>query len=176
MILLPDWLTTLFSLMMGLVVGSFLNVVIARVPLKRSIVRPGSRCPGCQKAIRWYDNFPVLSWLVLRGKCRNCGMAISVRYPVIELMTALLFVATKAKFGFSYLLLAHDWPFVSLLVAITFIDLEHRIIPDVLSLGGLALGLLTSWLVPEVGLVSSITGAALGFSIFFVLAVAYQKF
>src|SRR5947209_4531354 len=141
--LLPDWFTTIFSLMLGLIIGSFLNVVIARVPLKLSIVKPGSRCPGCRKPIAWHDNIPVLSWLLLRGKCRNCGAGISVRYPVIELMTALLFLATKAKFGFSYLLFIHDWPFICLLISITFIDLEHRIIPDPLSLGGLGLGLLT---------------------------------
>jgi len=159
-----------------LVIGSFLNVVIFRVPRKMSIVRPPSRCTSCGHQIRWYENIPVLSYLFLRGACRSCRAKISIRYPVIELLTALLFLTTEIKFGFSYVLIIRDWVFVSILIAVTFIDLEHRIIPDPLSLGGLAIGLATSWLVPGFGLLNSVLGAAFGFCAFYGLAWAYLRF
>jgi leader peptidase (prepilin peptidase)/N-methyltransferase len=162
------------SILMGLVVGSFLNVVISRLPSGESVVRPRSRCPRCRKTIAWHDNIPVLSWLVLRGRCRSCGKPIPVIYPVVELLTAFLFLAATLKFGWSPLLCVRDWPFLALLVAITFIDLRHRIIPDELSLGGLVLGLATSWWSPEPGLLQSAFGAALGFAIFFAFAWGYQ--
>jgi leader peptidase (prepilin peptidase)/N-methyltransferase len=171
---MPDWLTTLASGVFGLIIGSFVNVVVIRLPKNKSIVRPSSCCPKCKRPIRWWDNVPVLSYLALRGKCRSCSKPISIRYPIIELLTALLFVTVKIRFGWSSLLFFHDWPFMAMLVAITFIDLEHRIIPDPLSLGGLALGLLTCWAVPELGWVRSFSGAALGFSLFYGLAWAYQ--
>jgi leader peptidase (prepilin peptidase)/N-methyltransferase len=170
----PAWFTNLFTVCLGLVVGSFLNVVIVRLPRGESIVRPRSRCPGCGSAIRWYDNIPVASWLALRGRCRACRRPIPVRYPVVELATALLFLATRLRFGWSWLLPVRDWPFVSALVAISFIDLEHRIIPDVLSLGGLALGLLTAWFVPGFGLLPAFSGAAIGFGGFYAFAWLYQ--
>lgn len=159
----------------GLVIGSFLNVVVARLPHGQSIVRPRSRCPGCSGAIAWYDNVPVLSYLLLRGRCRSCKQPISVRYPVIELLTAMLFLAVYVRFGASPLIALRDLPFVAALVAITFIDLEHRIIPDELSLGGLVLGLLTAYWVPGLGLASSAIGAAIGFGVFALLSWGYQK-
>jgi leader peptidase (prepilin peptidase)/N-methyltransferase len=152
-----------------------MNVVVVRVPRKKSVVKPASHCPVCKEKIRWYDNVPVLSYLWLRGSCRFCKTKIPFRYVAIELLTALLFLATLIRFGAGPLLLVHDWPFVAILVAITFIDLEHRIIPDVLSLGGLALGLATSWWVPELGLIGSVAGAALGFGIFYGFAWTYHS-
>ena len=172
---MPIWFTHIMAIGYGLIIGSFLNVVVARVPHGQSLIRPKSRCPLCQGRIRWWDNIPVLSYLFLRGKCRNCHGTISLRYPVIELLTAFLFLATCVRFGWNVLLFLRDWPFVSILMAITFIDLEHRIIPDVLSLGGLVLGLATSWAVPEVGWISSFSGAALGFCVFYFFAWGYQK-
>lgn len=171
---MPIWLTNVISIVVGLVFGSFTNVLVARIPAGESIVRPGSRCPHCKTPIRWWDNIPVLSYLVLRGKCRACGGPISIRYPLIELLVALLFLSTKIRFGWELTLFVRDWPFVVLLVAITFIDLEHRIIPDSLSLGGLALGLVTSWLVPGFGVLSAVLGAAAGFIGFYLLAWIYQ--
>ncbi len=164
-----------FGLAFGLVIGSFLNVVVARLPQGHSVVSPRSRCSSCGAGILWYDNIPVLSYLLLRGKCRACSAAISVRYPVIEILTATLFVAVISKFGPHWLVPVRDWPFVALLVAITFIDLEHRIIPDELSLGGLALGLATSYWVPGLGMVSSVVGAGLGYATFGLLSWAYFK-
>ena len=113
----------------GLVVGSFLNVVIYRVPRKESVVRPRSRCPGCGTQLAERDNIPVVSWVLLRGKCRTCGEPISARYPLVELLTGVLFVAGALRFGVDWVLPAYLVFFASL-VAITFIDLEHYIIPN----------------------------------------------
>jgi leader peptidase (prepilin peptidase) / N-methyltransferase len=176
-----------FVVVLGLLIGSFLNVVIARLPLDQSIMRPRSRCPSCLKPIAWHDNIPVFSWLWLRGRCRHCQTSISVRYPVIELMTALLFLAAELRFGMSPVLFFRDLPFLSILVAVTFIDLEHRIIPDELSLGGLVLGLVSTilpWVfAPEaavssrmIGWLPSVEGAVLGFSLFFGLSWLYLHF
>src|SRR3954451_15481508 len=113
----------------GLLVGSFLNVVIYRVPRKESVVRPRSRCPGCGTQLGERDNIPVVSWLLLRGKCRTCGEPISARYPLVELLTGALFVGAALRFGLDWALPAYLVFFASL-VAITFIDLEHYIIPN----------------------------------------------
>src|SRR5437764_316267 len=113
----------------GLAVGSFLNVVIYRVPRKESIVRPRSRCPGCGTQLAERDNIPVVSWVVLRGHCRTCGEPISARYPLVELTTAALFVAAALRFGLDWVLPAY-LVFFAALVAITFIDLELYIIPN----------------------------------------------
>lgn len=129
---------------LGAIVGSFLNVCIWRIPRDESIVRPGSKCPGCGTPIRFYDNIPLVSYLILRGKCRRCGQKISMRYPAVELFTALLFAAFSGLFGLS-IELAAGLVFACLLVVISFIDLEFLIIPDVLSIGGLILGLLFSF-------------------------------
>jgi len=175
---LPSWLTHLLSVAFGLVFGSFVNVVVARLPKKQSIIRPSSQCVHCRKSLRWWDNIPVLSYLLLLGKCRFCKQNISVRYPVIEVLTAALFLATRLRFGWTPLLWIRDWPFVVALVSITFIDLEHRIIPDVLSLGGLVLGLATCWFGPTSlypGWILSFIGALLGFSLFYCLAWGYYR-
>jgi leader peptidase (prepilin peptidase)/N-methyltransferase len=113
----------------GLAVGSFLNVVIYRVPRKESVVRPRSRCPGCGTQLAERDNIPVVSWLILRGNCRTCGEPISIRYPLVELLTGALFVAVALRFGLDWVVPAYCVFFASL-VAITFIDLEHYIIPN----------------------------------------------
>jgi leader peptidase (prepilin peptidase)/N-methyltransferase len=167
---IPEWFVNLFVVIFGLLIGSFLNVVIARLPERKSLTFPGSRCPKCGYSLRWYDNIPVLSYLILRGKCRSCRDPITVRYPVVELLTGLLFLAVKIRFGFSLLLIIRDLPFVAILVAITFIDLETRLIPDPLSLGGLGLGLATAAFTPGLGIVSSLSGAALGFGLFYAIA------
>ncbi|MBV9043043.1 MAG: prepilin peptidase [Acidimicrobiia bacterium] len=113
----------------GLAVGSFLNVVIYRVPRKESVVHPRSRCPGCGTQLAERDNIPVVSWVLLHGKCRTCGEPISARYPLVELLTAALFVTAALRFGLDWVLPAYLIFFASL-VAITFIDLEHYIIPN----------------------------------------------
>jgi leader peptidase (prepilin peptidase)/N-methyltransferase len=162
--------------LLGLLIGSFLNVVVCRLPHGQSLIRPRSRCPSCDTMIAGYDNIPLVSWLVLRGKCRQCRASISVRYPVIELMTALLFWAAALKFGVTADLFFRELPFFSILVAVTFIDLEHRIIPDELSLGGLVLGLVSTFIFhANISGLMSIAGAALGFSLFFSLSWIYLR-
>jgi leader peptidase (prepilin peptidase) / N-methyltransferase len=118
-----------FAGLFGLLIGSFLNVVIHRVPLGQSLVTPGSRCGSCEVAIAPYDNVPVVSWLLLRGRCRGCQAAISARYPLVELLTAVVFAAVVAARGFDSGLLL-ELPFAAVLVAVAAIDLDHRIIPN----------------------------------------------
>jgi leader peptidase (prepilin peptidase) / N-methyltransferase len=127
-------------LLFGLIVGSFLNVCIARIPLESSIISPPSHCPRCNTPIRWYDNIPLVSFAVLRGRCRTCGQRISWRYPLVELLNGLLFLWAIFEFGFTgeaILVMA----LCSTLVVITFIDLDHQIIPDVITYPGMVIGL-----------------------------------
>jgi leader peptidase (prepilin peptidase)/N-methyltransferase len=146
----PELFSTIlvFIFIAGLCVGSFLNVVIYRVPLEKSVVTPRSRCPSCGSLIPWYRNFPIVSFLALRGKCGDCGAKISLRYPMVELLTGLLF--TYAAYREPNLV---AWPFSFLflggLVASTFIDLDHFILPDVITLPGIIVGLLSSFVAPH---------------------------
>ena len=140
------WFFPLAAFCLGACVGSFLNVVIYRVPKEESIVTPGSHC-GCGQPIRWYDNIPILSWLLLRGRARCCGRTFSFRYPFVELLTALLFVACWLKFA--PVVAVCGWIFLSCLIAATFIDLDHMIIPDVFTIGLGVFGVLLSSLVPS---------------------------
>jgi leader peptidase (prepilin peptidase)/N-methyltransferase len=135
----------IFSFVLGAIVGSFLNVCIWRMPRGESIVHPGSKCPGCGTHIRFYDNIPLVSYAILRGKCRKCGQRISIRYAEIELLTAVLFTVLFMLFGLSVELGA-ALVFTCLLIVVSFIDLEFLIIPDILSVGGLVLGLALSFL------------------------------
>lgn len=129
---LPVWTGYVFTFLIGSVIGSFLNVVIHRVPLERSIVFPNSACPNCGEAIKGYDNIPMVSWLILGGKCRNCKAPISARYPAVELFTALLFVLCSWQLGFNAFLPV-ALVFVSAMVALVFIDAEHMILPNVIT-------------------------------------------
>ena len=131
------------SLLLGLVVGSFLNVVIYRVPRHESIVRPGSRCPGCASPIRFYDNIPVLSWLILRARCRACGARISVRYPLVEAISGVAYVLAFWRIGLDWPLLV-AWAFIAAMVAIAFIDYDHMIIPNRIVIPGALVGLMAS--------------------------------
>ena len=131
----------------GLIIGSFLNVCISRIPEGVSIVSPGSRCPNCDTPIKAYDNVPLLAWLWLRGKCRSCGAPISFMYPAIELLTALLFVACYLTFGLTAETL--KWLFfISLMIVLTITDVRVRILPDSVNFFGLGLGLVFSAHIP----------------------------
>jgi leader peptidase (prepilin peptidase) / N-methyltransferase len=131
------------ALVLGLVIGSFLNVVILRLPHGTSISLPRSRCPQCKKLIAWYDNVPIFSYLALRGRCRHCQKPISARYPLVEAITGLLSVLLYFKFG-----LGPEWfiylAFSGALLVLGFIDLDHRILPDPITLNGIWIGVLTS--------------------------------
>ncbi len=156
--------------LLGLINGSFLNAVIHRLPRGISLLHPKrSFCPGCGKMIPWHENLPVASWVLLQGRCSGCEMPISIRYPLVELLTGGLYLLAYARFGLP--LAPVFWLFLSLLVAATFIDFDHLIIPDEITKGGVIAGLLCSLLVPGMmgrvawwqGLMLSLTGAALGF-------------
>jgi leader peptidase (prepilin peptidase)/N-methyltransferase len=141
----PIYASAIFVL--GLAFGSFLNVCIYRLPLDLSVITPGSACPKCKRTIAFYDNVPVLSWLLLRGRCRNCKTKISPRYMLVEVLTAILFAGCYAYFGLTLATLKFC-VFGFLLLGLIFTDAETKLLPDKLTLPGLALGLLFSFLVP----------------------------
>jgi leader peptidase (prepilin peptidase)/N-methyltransferase len=150
--------------LLGLMVGSFLNVVISRLPADESVAFPGSRCPRCRTPIRWFDNVPVISYVLLGGRCRACRVRIPLRYPAVELGTALAFVAEGVVFADDPWFLAQRLVFAALLIALFGTDLETHRLPNVLTLGGLAAGLASSlWLPP--GPQDSLLGAAIGAAI-----------
>ncbi|RLB32571.1 MAG: prepilin peptidase [Deltaproteobacteria bacterium] len=165
----------LFSVLFGLCVGSFLNVCIYRIPLKKSIVTPPSSCPQCHERIKLYDNIPLLSYVILRGKCRNCGAKISLQYPLVEAITGLISVALFTRFGLSPQYFVF-FLFLACLVSVSFIDLHHKIIPDVLSLPGILIGLgisFTKW--NHITWTDSIVGIVGGGGFLFLLAVIFEK-
>jgi leader peptidase (prepilin peptidase) / N-methyltransferase len=166
---------TLFSFLFGLALGSFLNVCIYRIPLKKSIIYPPSSCPQCNARIRFYDNIPLLSYILLLGKCRSCRHPIAIRYPTVELITGLLSLALFIRYGLSpqYFLFLF---FMAALIVISFIDLDHQIIPDVISLPGILLGLtfaLLQW--THISWIESIIGAAAGGGFLYLIAVLFER-
>jgi leader peptidase (prepilin peptidase)/N-methyltransferase len=146
----------LFALLIGLLIGSFLNVCIYRWPLDLSVVRPRSHCTSCDKMIAWYDNIPVLSYIILAGRCRYCRTHISMRYPIVELATGALFFYFVDTLGLT-VAAARMCCFTAMLVALVFTDLEERILPDEFTVGGAVLGVVFAFFVP----VPDITAAAL---------------
>ncbi len=185
---------TVFFFLFGIIVGSFLNVCITRIPEEISIVTPGSRCPRCMTPIKPYDNVPVFAWLWLRGKCRACGLAISPMYPLIELTTGLLFVAAFVEFGITQTTV--KWLFFTCLILIlTVTDLRVRLLPDVVNWPGFAAGLMFSGFVPPTngfagvlvgrflhvrlpgfaaGILDGILGAAFGSFLLWGMAAGYK--
>ncbi len=136
----PPWFIYLAVGLFGACIGSFLNVCIYRLPLGRSIVKPGSHCPRCREPLKWYDNIPLFSYVVLQGKCRHCGGHISPRYLIVEAITVILSIATFYHFGSLVEYLIYFCFLIAPLIVVTFIDLEHKLIPDVISLPGIAAG------------------------------------
>ncbi len=163
-----ETLHLIYTLLIGMTIGSFLNVVAFRVPRGESIVRPGSRCTSCGNAISWYDNIPVLSWFILRGRCRNCGARFSIRYALVELLTGLLFAGVFLRFGISWLFVKNA-VFVSLLICVVLTDIDHWIILDSVSLGGIVIGLVFSLTPGGVGLLPALLSSAGAFSLFFLI-------
>lgn len=161
------------SILFGAVIGSFLNVCIFRLPEEESIATPGSHCPQCKKPIRFYDNIPLVSYLILRGKCRNCQTPISFQYPLVEGITALGSVLLFMKFGPTWSYLFY-FCFLSALIVIAVIDLRHQIIPDVISIPGIAVGLLGSLILPQITFFHSLVGTLLGGGSLFFVATMYQ--
>ncbi|HSE91950.1 MAG TPA: prepilin peptidase [Methylomirabilota bacterium] len=157
--------------LLGLVIGSFVNVVVARLPAGRSLWGPHSACLACGTPIAWHDNIPLLSFALLRGRCRTCGVAISPRYPIIEAMTGGLFVLAYATLGLdSDLVIA--FLLLPALVAITAIDLEHQIVPDKITLPGIVAGVIANVACQRVPWVDSIIGIVVGGGVFLVIILA----
>lgn len=166
---------SIYIFILGLIWGSFANVVIHRLPLGKSVVKPRSACPSCKHNIAWYDNIPVFSWLFLRGVCRYCKKKITIRYPFVELLMAVLFTSVYLKFGFQWYLL--ELIILTFgLVVISFIDLDHMIIPDVLSLGGIVVGLLGGALSPDRSFLNAFLGVLFGGGFFWLTAYLYFVF
>jgi leader peptidase (prepilin peptidase)/N-methyltransferase len=161
------------SIIFGAIVGSFLNVCIFRLPKEESIVWPGSHCPHCKNLIKFYDNIPLISYLLLRGKCRYCKEPISAQYPLVEGITALSSLVLFMRFGPSLAYITY-FAFVAALIVITVIDLYHQIIPDVISLPGIGVGLLTSLIIPQITFFNSLIGVLLGGGSLFLVATLYQ--
>jgi len=172
-VLLPPLVADVFVVAFGLLVCSFLNVCIHRLPLKQSVVFPGSRCPRCGHALAWYENVPVLSYAVLRGRCHRCAAPIAIRYPIIEALTAALFLWHWWVFGPS-VLFAVRLAFACALLVLFAIDLEHQILPDVITLPGVAAGFACSWLLPP-GPVMSLVGIAAGAGVLWLIAEVWFR-
>jgi len=164
----------IFAFLLGAVVGSFLNVCICRLPEDKSVVSPPSACPRCGKGIRWYDNIPIVSFLLLRARCRSCGEPISWRYPMVEALNGLLTLLLMIKFGPTLPFLAL-FLFTSSMVVITFIDLDHQIIPDCISLPGIVAGFVFSFFLPWNNWLNSLTGILLGGGSLLLIAWGYEK-
>jgi leader peptidase (prepilin peptidase) / N-methyltransferase len=161
------------AVLFGLVIGSFLNVCIYRLPLDQSIVWPASRCTTCGRELAWYENIPVFSYLALRGRCRTCGQHISIMYPLIELLTAAVFVLMVATFGASWLLVIR-LVFGCAMVVLLVVDLQHQILPNEITVPGIVLGLLAS-LVEEPGWRDALIGAVAGGGILWLIAWGYER-
>jgi leader peptidase (prepilin peptidase)/N-methyltransferase len=163
----------IFLTFVGAAVGSFLNVLIFRIPEGQSIVLPSSHCPKCGHAIRVHDNIPIISYLILRGKCRDCHEKISLQYPIVEAITAVMSLLLFLKFGLSFKYL-FSFIFTCALIVITFIDLRHQIIPDVISLPGIPVFFLLAVFFMDVPIWEALLGILIGGGSLFAIAFLYE--
>ena len=162
-------LVNIFIFIFGALIGSFLNVLIHRLPREESIVFPSSHCPKCNAPIKWYDNIPIISYLLLRSKCRNCHAPISIRYPIVEFITALSFLLIYSFFGHTAHMGFSAYAFfTSLMIVAIFADLENEIIPDEIIIIGIPAGLLWQWFSGDIA--ASVLGCAFGFSTLFLIS------
>jgi leader peptidase (prepilin peptidase) / N-methyltransferase len=166
---LTIWMSSVIAGSLGLLIGSFLNVVIHRLPRKESLLWPGSHCPTCGEAIGSLDNIPLLSYLFLKGCCRSCGIHITGRYPIVEAVNGLAYGLIVWYFGLEWQSVMYAILFSALLV-VSYIDLDHQIIPDVITLPGMGLGVLAAVTVLPIGLLDSMLGLLLGGGVLFALA------
>jgi len=156
----------------GLCIGSFLNVCIYRLPVSKSIVQPPSMCPSCGNFIRFYDNIPVLSYAWLKGKCRHCRTTIPLRYPMVELLSAFFALATVIKFGPTLEAIIY-FVFIASLLVITFIDIDHRIIPDIITLPGIPIFFAAGFALPDISFKNSLIGILAGGGSLLLVAYGY---
>jgi len=170
---MPAWPELLMVVIIGLCVGSFLNVCAYRLPLDESIVSPRSRCTSCGRTLTWFDNLPVLSWVALRGRCRTCKQPVSWMYPAVEIVTALVFVILYLTYGPTLLSLARA-VFACALIVLFITDLQHKILPNVITLPGIVVGFVCSLFLPP-GWVSSLIGLVVGGGFLLAIAEAYYR-
>jgi leader peptidase (prepilin peptidase)/N-methyltransferase len=168
-----DLIISLTTAALGLAVGSFLNVCIHRLPRRESLVSPPSRCPKCAVPLRWYDNIPLLSYVVLGGQCRNCRAPISVIYPIVELVTAGVFLAAYSLFGPSPLLIAR-LVLACAMIVLFVVDLQHRILPNIITLPGIIVGFVFSLFLPP-GWFESLMGLVAGGGVLLLMAETYYR-
>lgn len=171
--LFPPGFVATFLVLWGLLIGSFLNVCIHRLPLKQSIVHPRSACPNCGYVLRWYDNVPIVSYTFLRGRCRSCSQPISLQYPIIEAITSVVFLLHWFAFGPTPLLPLRLL-FACALIVLFMIDLEHQILPDLITLPGMIVGLAASVFLPP-GPLMSVLGLLLGGGLLWGIAEAWLR-
>jgi len=173
MAIYPSVLIHILVFVFGLCIGSFLNVCIFRIPRAKSIVHPPSACPACGAPIRFHNNIPLLSYVLLKGRCRDCGVPIPLRYPAVELASGLTATAVFVAFGANVPALVY-FAFISTLWVVTLIDIEHRIIPDAISLPGIPLFFLASLAIPTVTVKASLLGILLGGGSLYAVAWGYS--
>jgi leader peptidase (prepilin peptidase)/N-methyltransferase len=167
-------LLAVFVALLGLVIGSFLNVCIHRLPRRQSVVSPGSRCPHCGYELRWYDNIPVVSYAILGARCRKCKAGISIRYPAVELITMSVFLAHYFVIGPDITLIPRLL-FACILIVLFAIDLEHHLLPDAVTLPGIVVGLAFSLLLPP-GILSALLGVLIGGGVLWLIGEAYYRY
>lgn len=167
---MPLVVFSVYAFGVGAIIGSFLNVLIVRLPKHENFVTRRSHCPHCNALIHWYDNIPLLSYLILRGKCRNCRKPISSQYPLVELATGLLFLISFQLYGPSYQMLMVD-VFISMLIVVTIVDFRHFLIPDMVTIPGIILGLAFSLVNPLVGPLDAVIGLLVGGVSLYLLAM-----
>ncbi|HPI41444.1 MAG TPA: prepilin peptidase, partial [Pseudobdellovibrionaceae bacterium] len=170
-----DILMVIYFFIVGACFGSFANVIIYRLPKNLSVIRPGSHCYSCGASVRWYDNIPLISWWVLRGRCRQCQAPFSIRYWFVELITAVIFAGLYSYYGFSWILLEY-LIFSFGLVVCTFIDFDHMILPDQFTLSGILLGLFGAFLNPDRSFLDSLWGVLFGGGFLWAIAYIYYAF
>ena len=170
---MPTWLELLTIAVFGLCIGSFLNVCAYRLPLGESVVHPRSRCTSCGRMLSWFDNLPVVSWVALRGRCRTCGEPVSWMYPAVEIVTALVFAVTYLTYGLTLLSLVRVI-FGCALIVLFVTDLQHKILPNVITLPGIVIGFVCSLFLPP-GWVSSLIGILVGGGVLFAIAEVYYR-
>jgi leader peptidase (prepilin peptidase)/N-methyltransferase len=176
MIELPPAFLPLVAAAFGAIIGSFMNVCIYRLPLGKSVVWPASACPGCSRSLAWFENIPVLSWMVLRGRCRTCKAPISIQYPIVEALTAAMFGLAMWQYG-PGALFASRVVFGCALIVLFAIDLEHHLLPNAITLPGIVVGFLFSFATGprEPGWVSSLIGILVGAGVLYGVAEAYYR-
>jgi leader peptidase (prepilin peptidase) / N-methyltransferase len=170
----PDWLLLALAAVVGASIGSFLNVCIYRWPEEQSVVRPRSRCPACETELAWRDNVPVLGWVLLRGRCRYCGVRVSAQYPLIELATSLIWVAAVARYGFDIEAL-RTAIFLSILLGIAMTDARAMVIPDQFTIVGAGIGLLLAAMPGGISFTAAAVGAVAGYVLLWIVKLMAEK-